>query len=272
MLELRSVSICAIGAALAMSACHATPPEPLPADEIRRQLLSELQPVRLKNCRLRRFGGAGDGGYLMCANLLGSVRSAYSYGVGTDGWGCQVSREFAVPVHEYDCFDPTRPVCEGGNLIFNAECIGPKTATIESRPYDTLANQISRNGDAGKNLVVKIDVEGAEWDSLMAISNPVLNRIDQLVMELHGTDEQHFLAVVRKLKRIFHPVHIHFNNHACSSAVYPFPAYAYQVLFVNKRIGARDYRKPMHALPHPQDVPDSSQKPDCQVQGDLRPR
>ena len=52
------------------------------ARQIRHTLLTELRPVTLSNCRLERFGGDNDGGYLMCGNLLGNVRSAYSYGIG----------------------------------------------------------------------------------------------------------------------------------------------------------------------------------------------
>src|SRR5207247_10107804 len=33
-------------------------------------ILAELQPVALKNCALKRFGSANDGGYLMCENLI----------------------------------------------------------------------------------------------------------------------------------------------------------------------------------------------------------
>jgi len=38
--------------------------------ELREIILAELQPVALKNCTLKRFGSANDGGYLMCENLI----------------------------------------------------------------------------------------------------------------------------------------------------------------------------------------------------------
>jgi hypothetical protein len=232
----------------------------------RQALLEELQPVTLTNCTLRRFGGPNDGGYLMCENLINGAESAYSYGIaGEDNWGCDLSKRFSVPVHQYDCFDTRQPVCEGGRFVFHAECIGAETATIESRPFDTLTNQISKNGDAGKRLIVKMDVEGAEWDSLLATPDSVLNRIAQLPMELHGTDGPRFLKVVRKLKRTFHLVHIHFNNMACTPSVEPFPAAAFQVLFVNKRIGMQDASAQRPTLPNPADAPDNPAIPDCQL-------
>src|SRR5512132_3174011 len=72
-------------------------PAPRTAHEVRQELLDEVWPVSLKNCTLERIGKHNDGGYLVCGNLLGNVRSAYSYGIaGEDSWGCDVSRRVHV--------------------------------------------------------------------------------------------------------------------------------------------------------------------------------
>jgi hypothetical protein len=235
------------------------------ARQIRQQLLLELQPVALQNCTLERIGSLYDGGYLMCGNLLGNVQSAYSYGIGpADDWGCEISRRHGVAVHQYDCFNPPDVECVGGQPVFHDECIGPSSDVIESRIFDTLTHQIFKNGDIRKTLVVKIDVEGAELESLLATSDRVLDRIDQLAMEIHGADAR-FLTLVRKLKRTFHLVHLHYNNQACSPRYRPLPAWAYQVLFVNRRIGVRDPGKPAPTLPNVLDAPDYPLGRDCQV-------
>ncbi len=96
----------------------------------------------------------------------------------------------------------------------------------------------------------------------MSTSDRVLDRIDQLAMEIHGTDDR-FLALVRRLKRRFHLVHLHFNNQACSVRFRPMPAWAYQVLFVHKRIGVVDPGRAA-TLPHPLDAPDFAQGKECQ--------
>ena len=67
------------------------------------------------------------------------------------------------------------------------------------------------------------------------------------------------------MKRTFHLVHLHYNNQACSQRYRPLPAWAYQVLFVNKRIGVRDPTRPAPTLPHALDAPDYSLGRDCQV-------
>ena len=260
----------AVVAAIAVSASRASRPKPT-ARQLRQQLLAELRPIRLQNCTMKRFGSANDGGYLMCANLLGNVESGYSYGIGpADDWGCEISRTHAITVHQYDCFDPGRPACPGGRTTFHDECIGPTADTLESRVFDTLTRQITKNGDATKTIVVKIDVEGAELNSLLTTSDRVLNRIDQLAMEVHGTDRR-YLDLIRKLKRTFHVVHLHFNNQACAARFDPLPAWAYQVLLVNKRIGVPDRSKAAVTLPHPLDAPDYAQGHDCQLVGTGEP-
>jgi hypothetical protein len=232
----------------------------------REALLQELKTVTLENCTLKRYGGAHDGGYLMCENLIDGVQAAYSYGISTeDNWGCDVSREFNVAIHQYDCFTPHRPTCKGGRFVFHDECVGPKSETVDGQPFDTFASQIARNGDAEKNLLVKIDIEGAEWDSLMATPDAVLDKISQMPMELHGTDERKMLDTVRRLKRQFHLVNLHFNNWACTSDSAPLPAWAYQVLWVNKRVGTIDRNGPSPAPMSALNAVDGPHMPDCQL-------
>lgn len=228
-------------------------------------LFAEFQPVKLSNCTFERIGDAHDGGYVMCGNLLARGQSAYSYGVAnTDDWGCQTSRRLDVPVHQYDCFDTRPPACPGGQPVFHAECVGPSRLTEEGRRFDTVAAQIENNGDAGKRLIMKMDIEGAEWTSLMATPDAVLGRIDQLAIEFHRVNDPKTLDLIRKLKETFYVVNVHFNNAACDPRVAPFPAYAFQVLLVNKYVGALDPAGGPPG-PNPLDAPDDPRRPDCQA-------
>ena len=234
---------------------------------VRQSLFALLRPVKLTNCVIERFGEPHDGGYLMCANLLGSVEAAYSYGIsGYDQWGCDASRKLRIPLHEYDCFDRREPACPGGDTHFHAECVGPAASVIDGQPFDTVANQIARNGDAGKRLVLKIDVEGAEWNVFLLAPDSVFERIDQLVVEFHGVDDDRFVAAVETIKRFFHVAHVHFNNYSCDPQLAPFPAAAYEVLFVNKRLAVVD-GSPGEWGPHATDAPNNPNAADCQVTG-----
>lgn len=237
----------------------------------RRVLFEMLQPVALANCQLERFGEANDGGYLMCANLLGDIESGYSYGIsGYDKWGCDISSTLHVPVHQYDCFNPTQPACPAGNTVFHLECVGPTMATVEGRVFDTIENQLAKNGDSTKRIVLKIDVEGAEWDSLLSTPDEVLQRLDQMAVEFHWElehsrwiQQERYTRLVRRLKQFFEIAHIHFNNASCLEGLEPFPTWAYEVLFVSKRLAVVDPSRQAAGL-HPLDAPNNPAFADCQ--------
>ena len=246
-----------------LAACRESPPVSHGTVSTRQLLWQELQPAQLERCDLQRFGEAHDGGYLLCANLLEGITAGYSYGIsGYDGWGCDVAVKRNVPVHQYDCFDTRVPACPG-RTIFHNECIGVGPETIEGRRYDALDRQLAANGNAGGRVVVKMDVEGSEWNAFLSAPAETLERIDQLVVEFHGTNEQRFLLAVQRLKQFFNVANLHMNNHSCTDGDAPFGAWAYEVLLVNKRLAAAGgpRSQPYHAL----DRPNAAELPDCQA-------
>ena len=244
--------------------------EPPPVDPITRRanarttLASHIQPVKLSNCEFERVGDKHDGGYVICKNLVGDAEAFYSYGIaGTDNWGCTLSVRHQRPVHQYDCFNTDRPPCDGAKPVFHEECVGPKRETIEGRLFDTVAAQIERNGDAGKRLVMKMDVEGAEWPSLLALPDSLLEKIDQLSVEFHGVEESEYAATMAHMVRLFYVVNIHYNNWTCSPDVKPFPATTFELLLINKKIGiVEPGANPV--IPNPLDAPNNWMRPDCQ--------
>ena len=231
---------------------------------IREALFNEVQPVPLANCTFERYGEKHDGGYLLCSNLLQQVKAGYSYGIsGYDGWGCDVSTRQKVPVHQYDCFNTTVPVCRTGRTIFHAECVGGTKRTEDGRPFDTVLGQITKNGDAAHHIVMKMDVEGAEWESVPALPDEALQRIDQIVFELHGVKEQQYLDTVRRLKQFFYVAHLHINNFSCEPGHEPFGGWAYEGLFVNKKLTSVDpSRKEVGEVPAI--TKNNPNAPDCQ--------
>ncbi|MGH9371864.1 MAG: hypothetical protein ACRD15_10075 [Vicinamibacterales bacterium] len=254
---------------------HPVVQQPHAVVQQRQALFDMLRPVALTNCELKRFGETHDGGYLMCGNLLGGAGAAYSYGIaGYDKWGCDISTAFNLTAHQYDCFDTTQPACPDGRTVFHAECVGDATRTVEGRIFDTITNQFARNGDGAKQIVLKIDVEGAEWDSLLSVPDRVLEQIDQMAVEFHWIEDETFrwvhddkyLRVVQRLKQFFEIGHIHYNNASCIGDLEPFPTWAYEVLFVSKRLAVVD-RSRKAGGPHPLDAPNDPSRADCQPKG-----
>ena len=251
---------------------HPVVRQPLAVVQQRQALFDMLQPVALTNCQLERFGEAHDGGYLMCGNLLRGVQSGYSYGIGGyDKWGCDISTKFNLTVHQYDCFNTRQPACFDGETVFHAECVGDTTNRVEGRVFDTIMNHFAKNGDSSKRIVLKIDVEGAEWDSLLSVPDATLEQIDQMAVEFHWIEDEQFhwvqdekhLRVVRRLKQFFHIGHIHFNNASCIGDLEPFPTSAYEVLFVSKRLAVVDPSRKGNGL-HPLDARNNPSFADCQ--------
>ncbi len=241
------------------------PPDPVKVRAENRQALFEaLKPVKLSNCEFERVGDQHDGGYVICKNLVGRAESLYSYGIAaSDNWGCTLSARLKKPVHQYDCFDLNRPPCDGASPIFHEECVGERKATVEGRLFDTVDSHIARNGDAGKRLIMKIDVEGSEWPSFLAMPESALQQIDQLSVEFHGVEEEVFVEVMHKLRRVFHVVNVHYNNWTCHPDTTPLPATTYEVLFVHKGLGVVEAGVPAR-LPNPFDSPNTPGRPDCQ--------
>jgi Methyltransferase FkbM domain len=238
----------------------------------RQALFDMLRPVALFNCQLERFGEKNDGGYLMCGNLLDQVQSAYSYGIsGYDQWGCDISTRFKLTVHQYDCFNTTEPACPAGRTDFHAECVGDSARRVEGREFDTIKNQFAKNGDQSKRIVLKIDVEGAEWESFRSAPDDVFDQIDQMSVEFHWLhDEQaqwlpsgDYQPVMQRLKQFFEVAHVHFNNASCVGELDPFPTWAYEVLFVSKRLAVVDPSRTVTGL-DPLDAPNNPSFPDCQ--------
>ena len=66
-----------------------------------------------------------------------------------------------------------------------------------------------------------------------------------------------------KLKRTFEIVHLHFNNYSCLAGGAPFPAWAYEVTLVNKRLAQVDPAG-RSLCRNPLDTPNHPVVPDCQ--------
>jgi hypothetical protein len=260
------VAIAAVLSAIAVSRRTGSAPR-VPrsrAETIRSELFAEIQPVRITNCALQRFGEPHDGGYPLCANLLGRVKAGYSYGIsGYDGWGCDVSRRLRIRVHQYDCFDLREPSCPGGQTVFHGECIGTARVMEDGRPFDTLSSQFARNGHAAAPLVMKIDVEGAEWDAFLLAPDAALGQIDQLDVEFHDVNQSKYVEAIRRLRQFFYVAHVHFNNFGCDASLAPFPSRAFEVLLVSKRIAMTD-GSPAPAASEV-DAPNNASAADCQA-------
>ena len=142
---------------------------------------------------------------------------AYSFGISTE-----ISWDFAMSQRGYDIFMYDMTIdglpLESEVFHFFKEGIGGRKDVEKS--LDTLENFINRNGhENNHDMILKMDVEGAEWDFLENVSSSTLNQFEQLVFEFHDlTSPKTFeemdrtLNLIDKINLTHTLVHLHGNN------------------------------------------------------------
>jgi hypothetical protein len=147
---------------------------------------------------------------------FGTVDGALSIGVGHDVTWDQAISARVIPVH---MFDPTvdglpQPVPGG---VFHKIGIGSTAGVLDGIELRTLAGLMALAGMAGSHeLLLKVDVEGAEWSSLCSTN---FAPFQQVLLEMHDLSRlqnaataDEILRTVRSLAATHRPVHVHANN------------------------------------------------------------
>ncbi|CAE6938920.1 unnamed protein product [Symbiodinium sp. CCMP2456] len=172
----------------------------------------------------RRFGEHLDGGYLICMDHLakGDIQAAYSMGIDDhDLWSKDVYMTYDVPVFQYDC-TVDKPAQDCDSCSFYKSCLKGEDDGVED-PMNLTLQQVltktSKGGGPDRSLLMKMDIEGGEWQALGTASDETLRKFRQLVVEFHWLqhEEQHvqFVSTLRRLKKAgFRVVHLHGNNAA----------------------------------------------------------
>lgn len=164
---------------------------------------------------LVRVGGSNDGGYVMSeAALNGGI--AYSFGINDDvAWDSDMVKR-GYDIYMYDHTISALPE-ECARFHFDRK--GISAGSISVAPLFTIEDLLRENGHSGiQHMVLKMDVEGAEWGFLHSTSSDVLQQFDQIVFELHGLlnldKQEEILTALRKINATHQLVHIHANNYS----------------------------------------------------------
>jgi hypothetical protein len=176
-----------------------------------RLLIKRLHPVTTDK-KLIRIGGEGDGGYLVPDDLAGLV-ACFSPGV-----GAVASFEAALLARGIPCYladaSVAGPPIPDMLVHFDKKFLGvvndDTTTTL-----DEWVKACAPNGD----LILQMDIEGAEWPVFLNVSDEVLKRFRIIVVELHSLERlidkmgfELMFAALDRLLRQFHVVHNHPNN------------------------------------------------------------
>jgi len=143
------------------------------------ELISILAPNKFKG-DLKRFGDKGDGSYVLPKNIVTPKTHLISGGIADNNeFEIELAKKGVTGIQVDNSI--TRAPKEHKNLIFKFATLGDKDGTNKI----SLENLIS-NAPSNKNLIVKLDIEGAEIAALQNLSEKALKRINCLVLELHN--------------------------------------------------------------------------------------
>jgi hypothetical protein len=120
-----------------------------------------------------------------------------------------VNRHPGCVAHLFDHTIDGLPL-EHPSLIFHKEGVG----AVKSDLLDTLSSHIAQFAANSKHIFLKMDVEGAEYESLLATSDRALTNVDQIAIELHDVCyyNQSVAKLLRKFSALYRVTHVHGNN------------------------------------------------------------
>ncbi|MGJ8621923.1 MAG: FkbM family methyltransferase [Yoonia sp.] len=164
---------------------------------------------------LIRLGDFGDGGYLVPDDLNG-IAACYSPGVSQQATFELDLAKRGIPSFMADASVDQAPLDVPG-AQFVKKFLGPRNKGA----FMTLADWVTQTGpDTDQDLLLQMDIEGAEYETLAATPKDVLRRFRMIVIELHQLPsaltkprfQKRALAAIDALKDDFTCVHLHTNN------------------------------------------------------------
>lgn len=179
--------------------------------EIARNIARELKVVSHLN-ELGRYGGNHDGGYVMVEPMEINL-SVLSLGVGKDvSWDERLSSN-AHTIHLYDHTVECLPSEISIATHFKTE-VGSK-----SKPNTVTLKECINRLPKSDDYILKIDIEGSEWEVLDEVDARMLEQFSQIIVEFHDLHKHivnlqvsRITKVLSKM-RIFHDVvNFHPNN------------------------------------------------------------
>ena len=230
-------------------------------------LVQSLHPVNTGN-DLVRIGPNGDGGYLVPDDLE-EIKFGYSPGVSTEsGFEAELaSRGMRVYLADHSV---DAPATTSQQFHFDKKFVGSLNDDI----YMTMdAWKRQSIGDYSGDLLLQMDIEGAEFETLFNMSDALIRQFRIMVIEFHYLhqlwNKPWFILVNRVFEKLLatHSVaHIHPNNCCGSfkSAGLELPRVAEFTFYRNDRISNPT---PCTNFPHPLDYDNTRKKtlvlPEC---------
>jgi len=180
-------------------------------------IVSLFSPMDVKGGKYVRVGSNYDGGYVMLDDFQKEkVDAAYSFGICDDvSWDEAIANR-GIDVFMFDHTIDRLPKYHPKFHYFKMGVTGyEKGANLK-----TLGELIIENGHTTcKNLIMKMDVEGCEWDTFTETKSDVISQFSQIVVEFHNLfsaiyDQKHLsiMNVLKKINQTHQSIHVHANS------------------------------------------------------------
>ena len=230
------------------------------------ELQELLHLYRAEGFDLTRVGSKSASGYIMLDDFNGE-KIAYSFGIGDD-----VVWDKDMVARGYDVFmyDHTIDGLPEQNPRFHWSKIGLADGIAQDDRLKTLDELIKQNHhEDKKDMILKIDVEGAEWGFLKQISSETLSMFSQIIFELHDVCNPKYRELIleglRKLNKTHRLVHLHDCNWSYYLSVGEkiFPATCEVLYVLRDKYSLVDDYDPV--LPTAMDSPTSNFIPEFQL-------
>jgi hypothetical protein len=179
--------------------------------------LSLLTPYAVPGLRKVRIGAANDGGYVMIDRFRpGQI--VFSYGL---SWNIAFELDLAQRGLELFMFDHTIDALTLQHANFHWHKEGLTGQSSPAEMLFTLEDHLDRLAPDARGMILKLDVEGAEWSALANLPIELLSRFEQIVLELHdfrlisdASWRRDAEISLHKLAQTFTLFNVHANNHA----------------------------------------------------------
>ena len=173
-----------------------------------------LHVEKAEGYELIRIGSNNDGGYISLDDFDSEDKIAYSFGICND-----VSWDKDMASRGYDVFmyDHTIDSLPEENSRFHWSKLGIIDGVTQDDRLKTLEYLIEQNHHEDKrDMILKMDVEGAEWGFIESVKTETLRQFSQIVFEFHSMTDyetsERKLNLLAKINETHQLIHIHVNN------------------------------------------------------------
>ncbi len=182
-------------------------------EDINSDIYNLIIPQKANKYNYVRIGNKNDGGYIMLDDFV-NIDAAYSFGISGDvSWDKDVAKK-GIDVYMFDHTIDMPPEFND-RFYYSKIGVGIKDNTFcNIKSLNKILEDTRHIND--NNLIMKMDIEGNEWDVINSISSEILMKFKQITIEFHGLSEKNKIKnkikVLKKINKTHQSVWLHGNN------------------------------------------------------------